>query len=243
MLLMNTHLLLPEGNLYRTIMLAALGVSLFFWVRRARDDRRLLIVFLGAIMGGFTGAKIVYFLSEGWLHFGEPDVWLHLAAGKTIIGALLGGYLGIEIAKLSVEYRAPTGDWFAFIVPLGIAAGRIGCITNGCCLGIPLGGDPADTASLTYWPAAAVEMSFNLMMFALLLPMRKVPMLQGQLFHIYLFAYGIFRFCHEFLRLTPKPFLGLSGYQITALVLIGFAVVRFRQRERTSPSNRQHAAA
>lgn len=221
---MSTHLLLPESSVYRTMMLLALIVSFFFWSRRAKKDRRLLLVFLGAVLGGFAGAKIVFVLAEGWTYYGQPNFWLHMAAGKTIIGALLGGYIGIEIAKASIGYRQATGDWFAFIVPLGIASGRIGCLSQGCCQGIALGD------SGTVWPAAAVEMGFNLLMVVVLFPLRRLPNLQGQLFHIYLIAYGAFRFAHEFLRATPKPFLGLSGYQVTAIILIAFGIIRFHQR-------------
>ena len=107
---------LPDSAVYRTILIATLLLSFWVWSRRVKTDRRLLGVYLGGVLGGFTGAKLVYILAEGWLRFGEPDVWMHLAAGKTIVGALLGGYLGIEIAKSVVGYRKATGDWFALIV-------------------------------------------------------------------------------------------------------------------------------
>jgi len=222
---MNLHQLLPESSIYRNMMLLALIVSFIIWTRRAKKDRRLMLVFLGAVLGGFTGAKIVFILSEGWLYYGDPNFLFYLAAGKTIIGALFGGYIGIEIAKASVGYHKATGDWFAFIVPLGIASGRIGCLSQGCCQGILLG----DSGNV--WPAAAVELGFNLLMVAVLFPLRRIPSLQGQLFHLYLIAYGVFRFAHEFLRATEKPFLGLSGYQITAVILVAFGIIRFRQRQ------------
>lgn len=185
----------------------------------------MLAVYLGAILGGFTGAKVVFILSEGWLFWGDPRFIPVILSGKTIIGALLGGYAGVEIGKASVGFKGATGDWFALVVPLGIASGRIGCLASGCCRGIHIPG-------IGIWPAPLVEMGFNLFLFATLFFLRRIPQLNGQLFHIYLITYGLFRFAHEFVRETLKPFAGLSGYQIAALALTVFAAYRFWQRQK-----------
>jgi phosphatidylglycerol:prolipoprotein diacylglycerol transferase len=67
--------------------------------------------------------------------------------------------------------------------------------------------------------------------------MRKRSVLTGQHFHLYLIAYGLFRFLHEFLRATPKPFIGLSGYQIIALLLAIIASLAFvaRRKQQSTP--------
>ena len=85
-------------------MLAGIVVSICFWARLARRDDRLLLIYVAALIGAFLGAKLVYILAEGWMHFGAPDMWLQLATGKSILGALLGGYAGVEIAKRFVRY-------------------------------------------------------------------------------------------------------------------------------------------
>jgi len=61
--------------------------------------------------------------------------------------------------------------------------------------------------------------------------LRRKHLQTGQHFHLYLIAYGLFRFAHEFLRGTPKPFWGLSGYQIIALGTAFAAVIAYRKRE------------
>src|SRR5258708_35661542 len=109
---------------YAWLMLAGIAVSIFFWARLARRDDRLVLVYVAALLGAFLGAKVVYILAEGWLHFGAPDMWLQLATGKSILGALLGGYAAVEIAKRVVGYTGITGDWFALIAPVGIVLGR-----------------------------------------------------------------------------------------------------------------------
>ena len=60
--------------------------------------------------------------------------------------------------------------------------------------------------------------------------MRRKHWQTGQHFHLYLIAYGLFRFAHEFLRATPKPFLGLSGYQIIGIATAVAAIVAYRKR-------------
>src|SRR4051812_22415897 len=103
---------------YGWLMLAGITVSLVLWSRIARRDERLLFIYVFALAGAFVGAKMVYISAEGWLHFGQPDMWLQLATGKSILGALLGGYLAVETAKKCVGYTAVTGDFFAEIAPV-----------------------------------------------------------------------------------------------------------------------------
>src|SRR5438309_11894638 len=124
-----------QASLYGWLMLAGIVVSIVFWSRLARRDERLLAVYVAALIGAFLGAKVVYFLAEGYQHLGAPDLWLQLATGKTILGGLLGGYAAVELAKRLVGYSGVTGDWFATILPFGIMLGRIGCWFHGCCVG------------------------------------------------------------------------------------------------------------
>jgi prolipoprotein diacylglyceryltransferase len=54
------------------------------------------------------------------------------------------------------------------------------------------------------------------------------PKWQGRVFYLYLVAYGVFRFLHEWVRDTPKWLGVVSGYQVLALVmiLIGWRTLR-----------------
>ena len=54
--------------------------------------------------------------------------------------------------------------------------------------------------------------------------------LPGQHFHLYLMAYGVFRFVHEFWRDTPRIVGLMSGYQIAALAVAGLGLIGFIQR-------------
>ena len=232
--------MITTPGLYGWIMIGGIILGAFLWNRRIKNsDPNLFGIFIGGIIGAFICAKLVYFVAEGWTHIGNKDFWIQLGYGKTIIGALLGGYAGVEITKKLLNYTKPTGDWFAFMVPLSIAFGRIGCLQHGCCLGRKCPPDAwytiTDKAGVERWPAAPVELIFNLLALALLFSLRRFPRLNGQLFHIYLFGYGLFRFLHEFFRETPRiVFDQLSGYQIAAIALVGLAIWRFKTRWTTS---------
>ena len=219
---------------YGWMMLAGIIVSIVFWSRLARRDERLVLIYISALVSAFIGAKLVYLASEGWLHWSDSDRWVVLATGKSITGALLGGYCGVIIAKRLLGYTAATGDWFAIIVPIGVMLGRIGCFLNGCCLGRvcqPSWYTIADVHGVQRWPSVPVEFLFNAIILGVILMLRWGRIAPGQLFHIYLIAYGLFRFFHEFLRDTPTIIGPFSGYQFAALAVAAVGVIGYIQRQ------------
>ncbi len=235
--------LAPQSTAYGWLMLAGVVITITFWTRLAKSDDRLMLIYLAALVSAFVGAKIVYLGAEGWLHWHDDNRWIQFATGKSVLGALLGGYAGVEIAKRVLRYRQTTGDWFALVAPVGIMLGRVGCVMHGCCLGNAC--EPSwytmnDAAGVARWPAAAVELIFNVLALGIILLLRRNRVLPGQHFHLYLMAYGLFRFAHEFMRATPRILGPLSGYQIAALAvallgLVGFIV---RRRANTAPARR-----
>ena len=82
-------------------------------------------------MGAVIGSKLL-----GWIQH-PAEAWAHrldaawLLGGKTIVGGLLGGLVGVELAKLGIGERRSTGDLFALPLCLGIALGRVGCFLAG----------------------------------------------------------------------------------------------------------------
>jgi phosphatidylglycerol:prolipoprotein diacylglycerol transferase len=199
-------------SVYSWVMLGSIGLSLGLWTRVARRDRRLPFIYLAALAGAFIGAKVVYFFAEGFLHLGTRDMWLQLATGKSILGGLLGGYAGVELAKHVMGYQQVTGDWFALVAPVGIMFGRVGCWVHGCCQGVAC--QPA-------WYTVSDRTG-----------LRKTKRLPGQHFHLYLIGYGGFRFFHEFLREEPRLVIGLTGYQIASLAVLALGVIGFLSRKR-----------
>jgi phosphatidylglycerol:prolipoprotein diacylglycerol transferase len=224
-----------HSTAYGWLMLAGVFVSIILWTRMAKRDSRLPLIYIAALAGAFLGAKLVYLAAEGWLHWHDENRWVILATGKSITGALLGGYAAVEIVKRLTGYTSATGDWFAIIAPVSIMLGRIGCVLHGCCLGrlcdaswITVG----DGSGVARWPAAQVELLFNALALVAILMLRSRKLLPGQHFHLYLMGYGLFRFGHEFLRATPQVIGPLSGYQLAALAVAGLGLTGFVIRRR-----------
>jgi len=232
---------IESGWLYGVITFAGLIIGGSFWARRFRKTPESFSIFVGAVIGAYAGAKILFLLAEWGRVLSHPQWYIIAASGKTIVGALLGGYAGVEIAKRLIRHREPTGDWFALGVPLAIAAGRLGCLRYGCCPGKICEVDSFFSVTgadgLSRWPAVQIELGFNLLFVAAILPIvlqgeKKMGLFKGQLFHLYLVSYGCFRFWHEFHRDTPAILEDFTGYHLGAAGLMALGIFRGWTRHR-----------
>src|ERR1043165_4128501 len=111
---------------YGLLTIAGIILSAVVWRSLPRSQSPPPLIFVGGLIGAIFGAKLGYIICELPFHFGKPDFWWNLFIGRTILGGLLGGYIGVELAKRAIGYTQPTGDSFAVCVPLGLAIGRIG---------------------------------------------------------------------------------------------------------------------
>jgi phosphatidylglycerol:prolipoprotein diacylglycerol transferase len=80
------------------------------------------------------------------------------------------------------------------------------------------------------WPAVPLELAFNIAAIGIFLLLRRRGKMRGQHFHLYLIAYGAFRFAHEWTRATPKIAGIISGYQLAALACVALGVWGFLRR-------------
>ncbi|MEZ6191555.1 MAG: prolipoprotein diacylglyceryl transferase [Phycisphaerales bacterium] len=226
---------------YMLLMALGLGFSAWVWSGRFKHRPEMVIVYAAGLLGALIGAKLGYIVAELPYYRHDPAFWQYALVGRTIIGALLGGYIGVEVGKKLAGYTEPTGDVFALAVPVGIALGRIGCLLHGCCQGIicrePWWWTATGPDGLPRWPAPMIEFTFNILAALILLVLYRKRCFRGQLFHLYLIAYALFRIAHEPMRDTPRLPAGVSTYQVLVAVLLLFACWRFRVRQQAS-SNR-----
>jgi phosphatidylglycerol:prolipoprotein diacylglycerol transferase len=221
-------------NPYGLVALLSLLVTAWAWTRSpAGKDRRLTWIYFAALAAAAAGAKLAFLLAETHRYLGDP---VALVTGRSVSGALLGGYAAVELAKRRLSYERVTGDLFAVVVPLGLVVGRIGCVLGGCCPGLPVGGDPwwalVDRAGVARWPAAFAELAANLLFLAWAFAAARKDWVPRNRFHVYLVAYGLFRFAHEFLRDDARWIGPLGGYHAIALATAAFGAWRFRVRSR-----------
>jgi len=163
---------------------------------------RQLAILCGVTMGALLGSKLLYWLNYwGALQTQPPAVWL---GGKTIVGALLGGVGGVELAKAGIGWRSSTGN--SFVVPLlaGIAIGRIGCqlsgledLTYGTPTTLPWGFDYGD--GIARHPTAAYEIA-GLAGIGFALRRARFLRAPGDRFRGFMVAYLGLRFALDFLK-------------------------------------------
>ncbi|MFD1887712.1 prolipoprotein diacylglyceryl transferase [Paenibacillus wenxiniae] len=110
-----------------------IGFRIYLWTRRPSGMSKLvsLQILAGTILGAAIGSKVLFWLEDPaatWAAFSQGHF---LWGGKTIVGGLLGGLIGVELAKKWAGWKSSTGDDFAYPMLIGIAIGRIGCFLTG----------------------------------------------------------------------------------------------------------------
>ena len=173
----------------------------------------------GCLIGAALGAKLIVLLEDPAFtlaHAREPAFWL---SGKSIVGGLLGGLVGVELAKKEAGITRSTGDHFAVPVAVGLAVGRIGCFLSGLtddaygvATTLPWGVDFGD--GVPRHPTQLYEAAFALLLALALVRARGRVQASGDLFRLLMVAYLGFRFLEEFIRVSPRPYLGLTVYQL-----------------------------
>lgn len=187
-----------------------------------------LWILAGCLLGAGLGNRAVARLEQP-----QPldltDTWQLILGGRSIIGGLLGGLVGTEVAKRLVGWPASTGDLFVRPILLGLAVGRVGCFlaglhdaTHGLPTGLPWGVDQGD--GIHRHPVQVYEIAWAGAAAALLCTTRgrawaaPVP---GLRFRLLLCAYLAWRLLVDALKPVPHRWpLGLSGIQWTCIVAL-----------------------
>ena len=172
-----------------------------------RDDR--LVLLAGAILGALVGSKLLHIAEHLTALLRSDDVALWLA-GKSLVGGLLGGTLGVEIAKRATGWNRSTGDAWVPALAIAIIVGRFGCqlsgfwdLTYGTPTGLPWAWDYGD--GIGRHPTALYEMILVAVLWAGLSRWTTAP--SGSRFAGFLFGYCAIRFVLEWF----KPPFGAAG--------------------------------
>lgn len=198
------------------------GTQLFWWgLRRNRgalEGEDKWTVAAGCLVGGALGAKLIVLLEDPRVtlaHWDDPMLWL---SGKSIVGGLLGGLVGVEVAKRFAGLTRSTGDHFVVPLCVGLAVGRVGCFLSGLtddAYGVPTTLPWAvDFGDGPRHPTQLYEVAFALAFLACVPWLRRRARREGDVFRAFMVGYFAFRFLEEFVRVSPRPYLGLTVYQV-----------------------------
>lgn len=236
-------------------LLEAAAISAGAWYYRGKQRRAGIVtgqlldggrfaVLLGCLFGAAIGNKLVFWIEVPqllWLYWDNPAIWF---AGQSMVGGLLGGLLGVELAKKLYGVRQSTGDAFVFPVLLGLMIGRVGCFvagledgTFGLSTDLPWGIDFGDGVSRHPTQLYEIVFAAGLWGFLRYLGARR-PLSPGVKFRLMLCGYLLWRLFVDGLKPVPYDYaLGLSGIQVVCgaalLVYLPLSVAHWR-RERVS---------
>jgi len=185
----------------------------------ARDlDDVLFYGILGTILGGRLGYVLFYKFHD---YLADPlailKVW---EGGMSFHGGFLGVLAGVWLfARTRKRAWLDVTDFIAPLVPLGLAAGRLGNFINGELWGRPTDGAWAmvfpQVDRLPRHPSQLYQFALEgLALFALLWWYSAKPRPRGAVSALFLVGYGGFRFIAEFAR-EPDSFLGVLAGGMT----------------------------
>ncbi len=211
-----------------SILLGVIAMGIINLLRCRRYEIKKgwsIVITLLVALGGIAGAKILFFLEQ----IGSANPVVKVGEGFSFFGTMFGLPLFLFLYSRIFGMRA--GKFMDFCTPaivMMFAIIKLGCFLSGCCTGIEADwGVVFPGESVPRIPAQLFEMAGALAIFAGTLLVEKFWGREGMLYPVFLGAYGVIRFCVEFVRVTEKNLAGLSAGQIFSLVSIIAAALIF----------------
>jgi len=187
-------------------------------VTRAQFDDLLFFIVLGVILGGRLG--YVLFYKPAYYASHPLEIFAIWQGGMSFHG----GFLGVLVAMWLLARRHRIDWWrlmdfIAPLVPLGLAAGRMGNFINGELYGrvtdLPWGMVFRGAGDAPRHPSQLYQFALEgVALFALLWWFSSKPRPRAQVSALFLLGYGVFRFVAEFAR-EPDAFLGILALGMT----------------------------
>jgi prolipoprotein diacylglyceryltransferase len=227
---------------FETLAYAA-GFAVYRWNRAREGDvvaePQRWTVLAAAAMGALVGSRVLGIAEQGptvvqaWQSRRMIEL-LVSPGGKTIVGGLLGGWLGVEIAKKISGIKRRTGDLFALPLCVGIAVGRLGCLISGLAddtygkpTSLPWAVDLGD--GIGRHPVQVYEVFFLVLVGIVVSMKKQLP--EGARFRIFLGSYLAWRLVIDFLK--PQPLIaGMNLIQWSCLAGILFLIFDQTQQRR-----------
>ena len=218
----------------------AAAFQIYLFLRRRHGDSvsdgvRWSVI-AAAAMGAAIGSKILFWFEEPLLTWQQWRNPAFLLGGKSIVGALAGGLIAVELLKRHLGVRERTGDLFAVPLCFGIAVGRIGCFltgladhTYGTQTSLPWGVEFGD--NIARHPTQIYEIVFVIAL-AVFLQLAVLPHIEkkasdsrwksGDAFKVFMVGYMSFRLFIALIKPEVRVALGLSAIQWVCLLLLLF---------------------
>lgn len=184
---------------------------------------------LGVVVGGRLGYVLFYKPDEYLAH--PIEIFYLWQGGMSFHGGLIGVLVVLFLfARSRGRTLLEIGDFVAPLIPLGLAAGRLGNFINGELWGrpttLPWGMVfPQTQDGIPRHPSQLYEMCLEgFLLFAVVWWFARKPRPTGQVSAVFLMGYGLLRFLVEFTR-QPDAFLGLLFADLSMGQLLSLPMV------------------
>lgn len=188
---------------------------------------RLQLLAAGALfaISGFFGAKLIGILNNYINHPGVATDIIIKRAGMAYLGTPLLGFTSLWIfSALTYTSFLKNADYIAPFIMLSRAIGRVGCLLNGCCYGIPCKLPWAITIysrpGLRHPTQAYAAIAAFAIFITMLIQYRLLRQYKGATFFGVITLYSLMRFFNEFLRADSFYVLGLIKFSHIIMLLL-----------------------
>src|SRR4051812_19901851 len=231
------------------------GVRLFLRERRRLGDtidtHARWSVIAAAILGAAIGSKVFFWLEDPAETLAHWNDLVFLLGGKTIVGGLIGGLIGVELEKRWAGLTRRTGDLFAMPMAFGIAVGRIGCFLSG------LADRTFGTPSSLRWavdfgdgiprhPTQIYESAVMAVAAVVLGRLTRRPHREGDVFKPFMVTYFALRLALDAIKPEVRILFGLSTLQwasVAVLLYYGHDVRHWIRQGWAQPRGEPRASA
>jgi prolipoprotein diacylglyceryltransferase len=226
-----------QAHLVMEILAYTCGFRLYLFLRHRLPQKPLpfeehVWLMVGCVLGAALGSKMLAIIESFHAYWAVRSAPMNFLAGKTIVGGLAGGWIGVELVKRRFNIRSRTGDAFVFPIILAMCIGRVGCFleglddhTYGIATNLPWGVDFGD--GIHRHPTQLYEIAFFLILGIALMIRARKPYPPGHLFRLLMLSYGLWRFAVEFIK-PRETYLGLSPIQIASLLIVLVSLAQLR---------------
>ena len=225
-------------------LMYVLGIMAGVWIIRKYanqcgiNDDQINTLFWPAAIAGFLGGRIYYVIQQPLGPYLQQP-WRILATWEGGM-AFYGCIFGVVLALLITCWRTKIPHWrvldaAALLALPAQGIGRIGNIVNGDVIGYPAElpwavqythpATFAPSTSVTYHPAAIYELLGNVLIFAILWPLRHRLRTPGMVFALYLVGYSIAQIIIFIWRLNEIVIWELKQAQVTGIIVAAAGIL------------------
>jgi phosphatidylglycerol:prolipoprotein diacylglycerol transferase len=236
------------GLFVAVAFLSAMGLALREARRVGVDADRLLDLCFYILIAAIVGSRLLYVLLDWPTFRQDPVEIIRIWRGGLVF---YGGFIAAFLAALwYIRSKGlalwKTADILAPSIAFGQFVGRIGCLFAGCCYGRPCNLPWAITftspeslapTGVPLHPTQIYSSLNGLLIFAVLVGLRRLKRFEGQIFWTYVLLYGVSRSIIEFFRGDDRGTLVSAMISTSQIIGVAMAAIAIAMLIMLRPRN------